>query len=153
MGNCLVLQEKVIKIMKMDGKFLEYQPPLQVHQVLSEFSGHAISDTLSVVRRLRPDTKMRTGRTYYLLPPPLLPSTEVAKRMSILSNTIKEAADGTGVVRIKIVITKQELKEMLRKGGVLVDKMVPQLQSLGEDWFRPTCSTFLEKSIVVTAAL
>nr|DAD48538.1 TPA_asm: hypothetical protein HUJ06_018475 [Nelumbo nucifera] len=117
MGNCLVLSRDSIKVMKTDGKVLEYQAPLRVHQVLADFAGHAISDTLPVLRHLPPDTEMLSGRLYYLLPPPL-PSTNVA-----------EPRREAGVVRIKLVITKQELREMLAKGGVSVDEMVSQLQS------------------------
>ncbi|KAK9289589.1 hypothetical protein L1049_007745 [Liquidambar formosana] len=128
MGNCLVLQEKVIKIMKIDGKILEYKAPMKVHQVLSEFSGHAVSDTLPVYRHLQPDTQMVAGHLYYLLPLPL-PSPDVDKKMLRFSNPAAEGGRGTGVVRIKLVITKQELKEMLRKGGLAVDDMVCQLQN------------------------
>ncbi|KAF9598729.1 hypothetical protein IFM89_031397 [Coptis chinensis] len=133
MGNCLVLQDKFVKIMKTDGKILEYQTPLRVQQVLSEFSGHAISDSLPVQRHLCADTDMLSGRLYYLLPPPL-PTKEANKSMITVSSTKEETKQGTGVVRIKIVITKQELKEMLAKGGIpSVDDMVSQLQKKTKD--------------------
>ena len=128
MGNCLVLQEKIIKIMRPDGKVLEYKAPLKVHQVLSEFSGYAISDTLPVIRHLRKDMEMVGGQLYYLIPVPL-PPPEVEKKVVRFSDPKVEMDQGTGVVRIKLVITKQELKEMLRNGGVSVDHMVSQLQS------------------------
>uniref|UniRef100_A0A5B6ZAP8 Uncharacterized protein n=1 Tax=Davidia involucrata TaxID=16924 RepID=A0A5B6ZAP8_DAVIN len=127
MGNCLVLQEKVIKVMKTDGKVLEYRAPMKVHQVLSEFSGHEISDTLPVVRHLRPETELFGGHLYYLLPLPV-PPPEFDKKMLRFSNPVVEAEQGSGVVRIKLVISKQELEVMLRKGGVSIDHIVPQLQ-------------------------
>ncbi|XP_010912297.1 uncharacterized protein [Elaeis guineensis] len=115
MGNCLVLQEKkVIKIMRMDGKILSYQSPLIVHQVLSEFPGHAISDTLPAIDHLDPATDMRCGQLYYLIPS---------------KTPIKETGGtGTGVVRIKLVISKQELKDLLLKGGVTFDSMISLVQ-------------------------
>ncbi|THU57362.1 hypothetical protein C4D60_Mb03t02720 [Musa balbisiana] len=39
-----------------------------------------------------------------------------------------EAAAGARVIRIKLVVTKQELKEMLRQGGVSHDAMVSLIQ-------------------------
>ncbi|XP_059643244.1 uncharacterized protein LOC132285092 [Cornus florida] len=128
MGNCLVVEENMIKVMKADGEVLEYEAPIKVHQVLSEFSGHTISDTLPVVRRLRLDSELVGGHLYYLLPAPL----EVDnKKVLRFSNPVVEAAGqaGTGgVVRIKMVISKQELEAMLRKGGALSSNdMVSQL--------------------------
>lgn len=128
MGNCLVLEHKMIKIMKMDGKILEYKAPLQVHQVLSEFADHAISDELPVHRHLPSNTKMQRGRLYYLLPPPL-PSSNIDGEVSNESNPMVEPDQETGVVRIKMVITKQELKELLAKGGLSVDQLISQLQN------------------------
>ncbi|XP_042512569.1 uncharacterized protein LOC122087482 [Macadamia integrifolia] len=132
MGNCLALQEKVekvIKVMKTDGKVLEYQEPLRVHQVLSEFAGHAISDTLPVLRHLHPNTQMISGRNYYLLPPPL-PSSGSCE-LPVASNpiTTEPTGHGNGVVRVKIVITKQKLEEMLRKEGLSVDEIISHLQN------------------------
>ncbi|CAK9188137.1 unnamed protein product [Ilex paraguariensis] len=125
MGNCLVLQDKFIRVMKTDGKTLEYKAPMKVHQVLSEFSGHAISDTLPVVHHLQPGTDMLGGHTYYLLPLPVPP---VNMKMVKFSKAAVEAVEETGIVRIKLVITKQELEMMLRKGGVSVNDMVSQFQ-------------------------
>ncbi|KAF8364913.1 hypothetical protein HHK36_033105 [Tetracentron sinense] len=122
MGNCLVLQEKVIMMKKMDDQVPEYQEPLKSHHGLSKFGRYAISDTLPDVRHRRPDTKI-SGGMYYLLPSPL-PSTEIDKRITILSNPVTE-----GVVRIKVVITKRELHEMLTKGGVSVDDMISHLEN------------------------
>lgn len=111
----------------MDGKILEYKAPLQVHQVLSEFAGHSISDGLPVRRHLPSNTEMRGGHLYYLLPPPL-PSSNTDVKASNTSNPMVDADHGKGVVRIKMVITKQELRDMLAKGGLSVDQLISQLQ-------------------------
>lgn len=130
MGNCLALQEKVIKVMKTDGNILKYKAPMRVHQVLSEFSNHALSDTLTVSRHLRPDTEMLGGHIYYLLPL-TLPSPKIGKKKVRFSDAVEEdgkiTQGGGGVVRIKMVITKQELIDMLRKGGVAVNGEISQL--------------------------
>ncbi|KAL2229305.1 uncharacterized protein LOC105161812 [Sesamum indicum] len=85
MGNCLVLQENVVRVMKADGKIIQYKKsPIEVDQVLSKFSHHEVSE----------DEHHRLA----------------------------------GVVRIKLVISKQELQEMLRIGGVSVDDMISKVQ-------------------------
>lgn len=96
MGNCLAQQEKLIQV--------EYKPPLKVHQVLSEYGGHAVSQTLMVIQHLRPDKEY---------------------------HNIKEAAgtEDSGVLRIKLVIRRQDL-EMSSKGGVLVGDMISKLRNL-----------------------
>lgn len=125
MGNCLAQQEKLIQVMKTDGKILEYKAPLRVHQVLSEYAGHAISQTLPVIQHLYPDADMHGGQLYYLLPLPF-PSLEVEKKYY---NT-KEVAvkEDSRAVRIKLVIRRQDL-EMLSKGGVSVEEMISQLKN------------------------
>nr|GLL36413.1 uncharacterized protein LOC109181110 [Ipomoea trifida]GMD41479.1 uncharacterized protein LOC109181110 [Ipomoea batatas] len=128
MGNCLVLQANVIRVMKTDGKILEYKAPMKVYQVLSEFANHAISDSLPVVQHLRADTEMVGGRLYYLLPLPV-PRPKPAKKKVKFADQVEEAdQQGTGVVRVKIIISKQELQALLSKDQISVDDMVRHLQ-------------------------
>ncbi|XP_074565111.1 uncharacterized protein LOC141821640 [Curcuma longa] len=113
MGNRIGLEKKkVVRIMRMDGQILHYQPPLKVQQVLNEFPGHSISDALPAITYLDPAMFMRRGRLYYLLPP---------------ENQIMETGDAVGVVRVKLVITKQQLKDMLSEGGIALDGMLSVL--------------------------
>ncbi|XP_073158719.1 uncharacterized protein [Henckelia pumila] len=131
MGNLLVLQEKVVKVMKVDGKILEYKTPIQVHQVLSEFSHHAISDQLPVLKHMHPYAEMIRGHLYYLLPLPVSPPPVKHKKKKTVrfsDNLVDEIGQPTGVVRIKLVISKQELQTMLREGAVSVDEMIRQGQ-------------------------
>lgn len=125
MGNCLAQQEKLIEVMRTDGKILEYKAPLKVHEVLSEYAGHAISQTLPVIQHLWPDADMHAGQLYYLLPLPF-PSLEIDKKY----HTTKEVAEkeDSRAVRIKLVIRRQDL-EMLSKGGVSVEDMISQLKN------------------------
>ncbi|XP_024975624.1 uncharacterized protein LOC112513557 [Cynara cardunculus var. scolymus] len=119
MGNCLIRQEKmIIKVIKTDGEVLEYAPPMKVHQVLSQYADHAISDVLPVVRHLRHQADMVAGQIYYLFQLP------VASPESVKSSK-------TSTVRIKLVVTKQELEVMLKKGGVSVTELVSQIEKNG----------------------
>ncbi|CAI9760839.1 unnamed protein product [Fraxinus pennsylvanica] len=125
MGNCFALQEKVIKVIKIDGKILEYKAPLEVHHVLSEFSHHAISDELPVVQYMNPNAKMIGGQSYYLLPLPVAPPPRIKKKKTVrFADSVEGAGEATGVLRIKLVISKQDLQAMLRKGGVSVHDLV-----------------------------
>ncbi|KAG2729428.1 hypothetical protein I3843_01G244200 [Carya illinoinensis] len=129
MGNSFVLQTKAIKIMKTDGKVLRYKAPMKVQQVLSEFPGHAISDTLPVLRHLKPETKLLRDHVYHLVPLPL-PSPKVGKKKKVrFANPEGEEVQESGVVRIKLIITKKELLEILEKGVDSVGEKVSQLQS------------------------
>lgn len=130
MGNCMVLGEKVIKIMKPDGKILEYRSPIEVHEVLSEFTGHAMRETTTPTSDLRPETKLRGGRLCYLVPLPALRPQGGVKKKVRFSEPEKDVEQQTSkVVRIKLVISKQQLQELLSKGGVSVDDMVSQLHN------------------------
>lgn len=143
MGNCLVVGEKVIKIMKPDGKILEYRSPIKVYEVLSEFTGHAMSEatTQASGQHLRPETKLRGGQLDYLVPLPLRsPQGGVKKKKKVRFSDPEKGSEQqeqeeekeketNKVVRIKLVISKQELQELLSKGGVLVDSTVSRLHN------------------------
>ena len=124
MGNCLVVQENIVRIMKADGKILEYKAPIKVEQVLIEFSGHAVSDSLQVLRHLQPNAKLLSGQLYYLVPLPLPPPSPKASKKVRFADPEVQGVQESSVVTIKLVITKQELRDMLQKGGVSVDKML-----------------------------
>ncbi|XVF76197.1 hypothetical protein PTKIN_Ptkin13bG0247500 [Pterospermum kingtungense] len=129
MGNCLVLEQKVITVMKTDGKILEYQAPIKVQQVLSDFSDHAISDSFSGSQHLRPDAKLHPGQLYYLIPVPSPSQKSKKKRVRFSNPEVNDDQGSAGVVRIKLIISKQELQELLQKGGGSVQDMVSQIQS------------------------
>ncbi|XP_009775609.1 uncharacterized protein [Nicotiana sylvestris] len=129
MGNCIVLQEKVVKIMKTDGKILEYKAPIKVYEVLSQFAGqYAISESLSVIQHLLPNSNMLAGQLYYLLPILPVSPPKIAKKKKVVKFA-KEVVDQeeakkqrtTEVVRIKLVISKKELQALLSgtEGGLI----------------------------------
>ncbi|MBA0625117.1 hypothetical protein Godav_010356, partial [Gossypium davidsonii] len=131
MGNCLAQQQKLIRVMKIDGKILEYQPPIKVEQVLSDFPAHAISDSFSGFHHFQSDAKLLPGHLYYLVP---LPSTAInkskEKKVRFLNPEVNDDGKGSpGVVRIKLIITKQELQELIQKQGVEVETCFGKLRA------------------------
>ncbi|KAG5043904.1 Uncharacterized protein HKD37_03G008386 [Glycine soja] len=122
MGNCLVLEENVVKIVKTDGKVLEYKTPIKVEEVLIQFSGHAVSESLTVLRYLEPHTKLLRGQLYYLVPLPP-PSPKTNKKVRFAEPEVQDVHK-SNVVRIKLVISKQELQNMLQSEGFSVSKML-----------------------------
>ncbi|XP_062112767.1 uncharacterized protein LOC133823932 [Humulus lupulus] len=152
MGNCLVLEEKVIKVVKPDGKVLEYRSPIKTFEVLSEFSGHALSaetttsgSVLLNQHHLKPETRLLGGHLYYLVPVPLPAKKKTMKKVRFTEpekeeekkpeqeTTAKINSSSSKVVRIKLVISKQELQELLKGTGggsvLTVDDMVSKLHS------------------------
>ncbi|MBA0849362.1 hypothetical protein Goshw_015023, partial [Gossypium schwendimanii] len=129
MGNCLVLKEKVVRVMKTDGKILEYRQPIKVQQVLSDFSDHALSESFSGCRNLHPDTKLLPGMLYYLVPSPSIKSKKKKVRFSSTPEVKDDEEGSHGVVRIKLIISKKELEKLVQKDGVSVHEMVSKLQS------------------------
>ncbi|KAE8731110.1 hypothetical protein F3Y22_tig00002840pilonHSYRG00267 [Hibiscus syriacus] len=128
MGNCLIREEKVIRVMKTDGKILEYQPPIKVHQVLSDFSAHALSDSFAGFHHLRPNAKLLPGLLYYLifLPSPTQKSKKKTVRFSNVPDVNDEQGRGHGIVRIKLMISKKELQDLVQK-GVSVHDLASQM--------------------------
>ncbi|XP_061361941.1 uncharacterized protein LOC133305715 [Gastrolobium bilobum] len=125
MGNCLVLQENMVRIMKTDGKILEYKKtPIKVHQVLNQFPGHAISDSLPVLHHLHPNTTLHNGQLYYLVPLPHPSPKATKKKVRFAEPEVAEGAHESGVVRIKLVISKQELHDILQKEGISIHEML-----------------------------
>ncbi|CAI0462262.1 unnamed protein product [Linum tenue] len=120
MGNCMVVEEKVVKVMGPDGKILEYTSPTTVQQVLSDSPGQLVCDYPSLLQQQQkflPEVKLVGGRLYYLVP--LLPSTPTSKQKVRFAvpetKNDKVAVKSGGVVRIKLVITMQKLEELLKK--------------------------------------
>ncbi|CAL9229067.1 unnamed protein product, partial [Arabidopsis halleri] len=135
MGNCLVMEKKVIKIVRNDGKVLEYREPISVHHILTQFSGHSLSHNNT---HLLPDAKLLSGRLYYLLPT-TMNKKKVNKKVTFANpevedneRSLREEEDtsesnsnidgddnkNVTVVRMKIVVHKQELEKLLQGGSV-----------------------------------
>ncbi|KAL8509420.1 hypothetical protein ACS0TY_016575 [Phlomoides rotata] len=128
MGNCLVLKEKVVRVMKSDGKILEYKHPIKVHQLLSQFSDHAVSHKLPSAKHMHPNAEMLRGHLYYLLPLPVSSPKTRKKTKKKKVRFSDEVGPPSGVVRIKVVMSKKELRRMVSEGEVRVDDMISKVQ-------------------------
>ncbi|GKV25511.1 hypothetical protein SLEP1_g34943 [Rubroshorea leprosula] len=121
MGNCLApcschgafkaKSKKVLQIVKMDGKILEFKTPALVRDVLVNFSSIGIGLSKSALERLPPDCELKLGKVYYFLPPSSSGSTEASTAKEHNSSM----ADTRAVKRIKVLITKQQLQQLLSK--------------------------------------
>ncbi|EOA14078.1 hypothetical protein CARUB_v10027215mg [Capsella rubella] len=139
MGNCLVMENKVIKIMRNDGKVVEYKGPMKVHHILTQFSPHySLFDSLSNNCHLHPQAKLLCGRLYYLLPMDTSSTIKTIKKVRFANPEVEKqeeqeqeqeqdsfigSCDNTmektnGFVRVKMVVSKQELEKLLEGGSV-----------------------------------
>ncbi|XP_026443969.1 uncharacterized protein LOC113344166 [Papaver somniferum] len=123
MGNCLLIQlrrpkrissfdtpvEKIVRILNMNGKVaVEYQSSVLVKDVLVNFNGFGVGILEGSSRILPPDYELKTGNVYHLLPNPQ----PLIKTGSQLCGEVKQ---------IKVIITKQQLQELLSKRGSIED--------------------------------
>ncbi|XP_010558222.1 PREDICTED: uncharacterized protein LOC104826943 [Tarenaya hassleriana] len=129
MGNCLVLENRVVKIVRNDGKILEYREPVKAHQILSRFSGHRLFDTLTTTQQhLNPEATLLCGRVYRLSPAPSENPNPNPKKKKVRFATPEVEAErsredgdderNVKVVRVRIVLSKQELQKLLEGGSV-----------------------------------
>ncbi|KAE8077623.1 hypothetical protein FH972_016172 [Carpinus fangiana] len=95
--------ERVLQVVKMDGKVLEFSMPTIVKDILVNFSGTGIGLSKEASEHLPPNYELKMGKVYYMLPADISSTPDDV-----------EKAD-RGVKRIKIVITKQQLQDLLTK--------------------------------------
>ncbi|THG14851.1 uncharacterized protein At1g66480-like [Camellia sinensis] len=134
MGNCIAIckpnsnksgsesaadeHRKVLQVVKTDGKILEFKSPITVKDFLVNFSGFSIAVSQILSKPLPPSYELKLGKTYHLLPPPPSPPTSTAEK----------TAQSNGVKRIKVVITKQQLQELLSKQRSIEDVLLSGLE-------------------------
>lgn len=110
---------RVLQVVKMDGKVLEFSTPILVKDIMVNFPGSGIGLSKEASENLPPNYELKIGKIYYMLPS--LSSGSSASTAEISSIADKDKANG--VKRIKIVITKQQLQELLTKQISLEDFM------------------------------
>lgn len=122
MGNCLVFlgpnrslwvglanSNKVLRIVKTDGKILEYHVSILVKDLLLNFQGFGVGISQKASHHLPPHYELRIGHIYYLLP-------STVSVTSAEERSPKTSTDSTGESKqIKLIITKQQLQELLSK--------------------------------------
>ncbi|CAO2824040.1 unnamed protein product [Amaranthus hypochondriacus] len=132
MGNCIRSQPKTVQVVKPDGKILEYKPSTTVCEVLSEFPSHELSDKLPILQYMSPNVTLLAGRLYYLVPVPSLTRKIKNKKVRFAEPEKAEERKGQDSrLTVKLVIRKQELKEMLEHGGVSIDELVAKRHVAG----------------------
>ncbi|XP_059669400.1 uncharacterized protein LOC132314571 [Cornus florida] len=102
---------KVLRVVKTDGKVLEFSKPLRVENLLVEFSGSGVSVSKEAFQCLPPNYELKLGRIYYLLP---LPGSVTAINPAGVSS-IDCTEQKRAVKRIKMVVTKRQLQDLLSK--------------------------------------
>lgn len=113
--------------MKIDGKVLEYKSPTKVNQVLSEFRDHAVSDTMPVLQYLEPNVELKAGHLYHLIPLSTQSPKLGKKKVRFSEPEVAEGRESkSSSIRIKLVISKQELKEIVENGVISTDGIVPE---------------------------
>ncbi|KAH6766881.1 hypothetical protein C2S52_017864 [Perilla frutescens var. hirtella] len=92
---------KFLQVVKVDGKVMEFTTPLLVKELLINFEGFGVKSSRKYCKVLPPCFELQLGKTYYLFP----------KNQAAADGAVSTAA----VKRIKVVITKKQLEELLSK--------------------------------------
>ncbi|KAM3273684.1 hypothetical protein ACQJBY_043089 [Aegilops geniculata] len=124
MGNCLVIQDrKEIKVMSVvDGEILKALPPPLSKGAPARVSGSDPDDELRAQKQHPNDVRVGDlGQLHRLFPSDV--------------KAPSAAADPGAVMRVKLVISKQELRRMLGKDDQVVslDDMVALMRRGSED--------------------
>lgn len=130
MGNCLVLcgdnrvscfadvetsrNRNIVQLLKSDGEIFEFSTPVLVKDVLRKFSGFSIALARKNPLHLPPDFLLKLGNRYHLIP-----SDEGLE--SVEESRVVDKEESSGVRRIKVVITKKQLQDLLSREVLAVD--------------------------------
>ncbi|KAJ7959422.1 hypothetical protein O6P43_020000 [Quillaja saponaria] len=121
-SGALPKQDKIVKVVMLNGKIVEFSRPTVVKDILMKFSASGIGISKESSEYLPPDYKLKRGKLYYLLP-------SVSSAGPETCSSDREQAGG--IKRIKVVLTKQQLKELVTKKISLEDiLLLSQVQSI-----------------------
>lgn len=139
MGNCLVLcghnrvscfaavetskNRNTVQLLKSDGEIFEFSTPVLVRDVLRKFSGFDIALAQKNPLHLPLNFRLKLGNRYHLIPS--------VERLETAEESPKVEKE-EGVKRIKVVITKKQLQDML-SGGVVATDILSMLRSKSGD--------------------
>ncbi|XP_021775039.1 uncharacterized protein LOC110738893 [Chenopodium quinoa] len=105
--EALLKEERILQIIKkVDGKVLEFTNPISVRDLLVSYPNSYVGIFKDATQPLPLDHKLKIGKVYYLLPS-LDPTTTTT------TTTTKTT--------IKVVITKEQLQQILSKQGSVED--------------------------------
>lgn len=108
-------QSKVVRVVKLDGKIIEFSSPILVKDVLKNFPELHLgaSNEASESEHLCPDYELRAGRLYFLLRSQCGSSSN--------GSSIGNSEMASGSKRVKIVITRKQLEMLVSKQISLED--------------------------------
>ncbi|GAB2228537.1 hypothetical protein Droror1_Dr00022657 [Drosera rotundifolia] len=95
---------KVLQVVKLDGKVIEFDAPIRVKDLLAAYPNLYVGAFREATQPLPLDCKLKVGGIYYLLP-------YFADRPC----KDDEQIDDAPAKRVKMVITKQQLQLLLSK--------------------------------------
>lgn len=123
---------KVLRVVKVDGEVIEFTSPVVVGELLVKFEGFGVKSSRKPSKLLSPSSELRLGKIYYLFP---LKSSDPAK------NQTDDTSSSTR--RIKIVIRKKQLEELLSK-KLSVEKLISGIDRSCPNW-KPSLITIPEE--------
>lgn len=138
----LMGREELIMVMKSDGKKMEIMAPLVVRDLMAAYPQHSVVHSKDAkCRSLSPDEKLVPRQLYRLLimpnySPSLSKDAVLAEAKTIDNGRInrerrastgpassfKCVQNGSGILRVKMVITKRELEALLSDDYCVKDK-------------------------------
>ncbi|KAG1359150.1 hypothetical protein COCNU_08G005960 [Cocos nucifera] len=161
MGNCIALSKpnreilwddsledhRTLWIVKTDGKVLEYHGEcILVRDLLLDFDGYGVGVSQQASQHLPPEHQLRIGSVYYLLP--LGATSLTSKDEDPLSEDTNIL--GSSCKRIKVVIKRHELQELLSK-TISVEEALSRILKMEDRSFhdsprswKPQLETILE---------
>lgn len=150
MGNCLApckpcsgsytkKHGKVVRVAKPDGKVLEFSSPIHVKDILTNFPDFGVGVSKEATEIFSPDHELKGGRLYHLIPS-LCSTTNVT--------TLGTTEQGSGIKRIKVVITRQQLEKLVTK-QISIEDILSEVKTVGAGFpnnQKPKLDTILEEN-------
>ncbi|KAI3749118.1 hypothetical protein L6452_12714 [Arctium lappa] len=123
--------KKMVQVQRQDGKTLELTVPILVGELLQKFPGAAGVGLSNNSHHQLPLTyKLKLGKMYYLLPPKSTPEAG------------DEAASSSK--RIKMVITKQQLQQLIISRQITLQDAADKQSPLNYPYWRPQLQSIPE---------
>uniref|UniRef100_A0A803L2C5 Uncharacterized protein n=1 Tax=Chenopodium quinoa TaxID=63459 RepID=A0A803L2C5_CHEQI len=137
MGNLLGLcavggstsnQDKVLQVMNVhDRKILEFRAPIKVKDLLKNYPNFYVGLFKEATQPLPLEYKLEVGKIYYLLPCFSATILEPNNIGDVSSSSSPIPKPRNGVVRIKMVITRKQLRQLLSSQAMRVETMLLEI--------------------------